>query len=927
MTATAFQQPATFQAHPQLRRHKVLPRPRNDRKLDDALCGSSTLDFRPVLEPVDSQPSSPHVLKHEPRRMGPGPDPPPTPPNHSRNSSESTSVLPFCPSAHGSLPTTYVGRRPVATPPDQRSLPTPDVTPPGPVTRSRALRSSASERGSYKVTATESLTESFMTAREAPSLSDDDSSKSALRRSSPSIALSHRAAARPLDPRGCQTTQPRDLLDLALNQIQCSQGDTLVSRARGPVTNSDADVSSPTQVEHKGYYDLESSPNPTTRRGHETEASSSMATSFHAEPRHISGHSRQQTLRHVQKRGRLREPDIARHASADEMESTTRMTHALVADFPERQIDQRSTGHSPGTSFVASGRARRQVWEDGGIPVVVVPDRRSSGQPKPKREPSLRSTSSRPSRKTTSCGSDSSGGSREHDKQSGRGRTGDPRAGLSDQRKDDGPLHTPALCSSISASTTLGDVAESVRAPETYQQRPRDRTSADTSPPKLIFLPEMDMPSPTLIRFEKYESQDLLNLGRHDDALSAKKYSSRNTPFSIASFETAPEVSEAMAVHMYPHQNSSLLVVDHLAKSLETADSTVRGTETEQILDVPLIRTTCPNGGPVTPPQQMSSDEADSPLRNPRPPPTPPKQPPAINLIPATPSGRTPSHEKLIRQGNYFEVTSETPPSRRPSLVKRALGRRRNSIDCPPAGASRPPGLLARTLSLSRNVRHSLLFPPTTAYNPDAVPVSVREETAPAEQGKLHPFWRPHPVDEGSNGGRGVRYRDLQADDWPRAPRRTLSARMKRTFAIFPLREDDYHSADIARGPERRTIRRSPSGSLRVMRRPSSVDSLLRRESWRGEPWSAPGARSLRSLWRGHSLRSRRSEERRQGSRLERMPTLPRIMSERKRAKRSQELRQMISGPKDVRDGVREVIEPKGARKKRPSEAEALDLI
>ncbi|KAF4591786.1 hypothetical protein GQ602_002085 [Ophiocordyceps camponoti-floridani] len=583
MTVAAFHSPGTLQPHPTLRRHKHLPRPRNDRKLDDIRPVSTT---RPAIDSTESQSPSPHALKHEPRRIGPGPDPPPTPPNPPGNSFDSASALPLGPSAQGTSSTMmHVGRRSLATPPDQRSLPTPDVTPPGPAT-------------------------------------------------------------------------------------------------------------------------------------------------------------------------------------------------------PERSLER--------------------------------------------------------------C-----------------------------------------------------------------LQRPEDGTNADSLPTRSMFLPEMNMPSPTLIHFEQNESQDLLNFGRHDDIF--KKYPSRNTPFSVASFETAAEVSEAMAVHMYPHQNSSLLVVDHLVKSLETADPT--SVEAEQVLAVPEIRTTCANGGPVTPPRQ-TSDEADSPLRNPRTPPTPPKQPPAIKLIPATPSGYTPADERLAKQGNYFEATGEALPCRRPSLVKRALGRRRNTMDCPPAGAPKPTGLLARTLSSSRNAQKPLLPAATTAHEPDAVPVSAHEGATPPEADKLHPFWHPHPVGSKIDGGG----HGSKANDWPK---RTLSARMKRTFAILPPPEDDFHSAPTTRSPERRTIRRSPSGSLRVMRRQSSDHSLIRRESWQGQPCPAP-ASSLRIPWWSR----RRGKQRHQrASRLARMSTLPRTLQERRRAKRAQELRKMISGPRDVRDGVREVIESKGAREQRPSQVEALDVV
>ncbi|PHH84517.1 hypothetical protein CDD83_1823 [Cordyceps sp. RAO-2017] len=380
-------------------------------------------------------------------------------------------------------------------------------------------------------------------------------------------------------------------------------------------------------------------------------------------------------------------------------------------------------------------------------------------------------------------------------------------AGPLEQRTIDFPPSIPARSSSVSTPTSRDTsraaslTAESLEAPHPLQDRRRSDTRAraaqDSPERKRGPLPDTDVLSPTSIRFDRDDSHDLLHLGRHDDAVS-KKYSSRNTPFSIASFETsgtAPEVSEAMAVHMYPHQNSSVLMVDHLAKPAAAAESTREGTETGQSSDPPVIRTTSPNGGLVTPPAHRSTDEVDSPLRNPRPPPPLPRQPPAIHFIPATPSGSTPAHERLSQLGNYFEATGEPPP-RRPSLVRRALGRRRHSVDHPPT-ASKPHGLLTRTFSLSRNVRHLHSKAPGPTANPDVEPVYPQRDAAPAEQDKLHPFWRPHATDDEESSGAGPRPGQdggvghdgidgsraaAAADDgWSRAPKRSLSARMKRT--------------------------------------------------------------------------------------------------------------------------------------------------
>lgn len=201
-------------------------------------------------------------------------------------------------------------------------------------------------------------------------------------------------------------------------------------------------------------------------------------------------------------------------------------------------------------------------------------------------------------------------------------------------------------------------------------------------------------------------------------------------------------------------------------------------------------------------------------------------------FIPATPSGYTPAADKHVQMGNYFEATGEKPP-RRPSIVKRALNRRRNSLEYPPS-ASKAPGFLTRTFSLSRNVRKAPGGVGRPSLNPDMEGRATypQAEDAPAEEDKLHPFWRPqwddnYSDDYGSEDDHDERvYRYPPIDNRPSMPKRSLSERMKRTFAVFPVQDNQYYYVDDSRGPERRTIRRTPSGNLRVMRRRSSAESI-----------------------------------------------------------------------------------------------------
>ncbi|KAJ9156720.1 hypothetical protein NKR23_g1298 [Pleurostoma richardsiae] len=178
---------------PQFKKHKMLPHPGKERRAGayDHLESSTkkydlTIDTA-LSKKYRSQPASPRALKHQARRIGGGPDLPPTPPAHSRNSSSSHSAIPSSPTYIGTpgRSTEDIQARPPTTPTNQRSPPTPDVTPPQPERRPLALRPVVHERLPSKST-TASRTESFKTARENPEESDQDDGQSTLRPIMPS---------------------------------------------------------------------------------------------------------------------------------------------------------------------------------------------------------------------------------------------------------------------------------------------------------------------------------------------------------------------------------------------------------------------------------------------------------------------------------------------------------------------------------------------------------------------------------------------------------------------------------------------------------------------------------------------------------------------------------------------------------------------
>ncbi len=760
---------------------------------------------------------------------------------------------------------------------------------------------------------------------------------------------------------------------------------------------------------------------------------------------------RRKTLRHVRKQSALRDssseitPPSSAPTSVSPAAGDRRQRPELVSTTGDAARE--SSASTVTYNSISSRKARRSVWKSGGIPVVVIPDRRSSVGSNSK-TPSLRSTSSRRSRSLSSVPISQPSKSGEHvplfERPVRRSRTLSESDGSQpgDQRTMDFPPVIPARSSSLSAPTsrnvsrTGSLTAESLKAHNVFQAQQahnalqkasreldklhhrappsgegdrRDRKGPDSSPKRSES--ERQQPSIAVERAAREDQSELgesptlgrrernphdtrvsdssgLRVDRDGDPFFGNRLSVQNTPLSVGSVETAAtshaELSEAMAVNIYPHQSKSVVLVNHSAKPSESSSLDQYKTSATAI---PAKTADANHGVPATPPQQFSIDDVDSPLRNPRAPP----KPPAINFTPATPSGLTPSVEKNRQLGNYYEITAEKP-KRSMSLLRRTLTRRTSEYGPAPP---RPTNFLTRTFSLSRNVRRS--SPDDWAHDRPRLKRRSTADSAPRDETRLHPHWRPayaedsddsYSSDEDSyleddddsdgHGSEDRTYRYPPIDNRPSpAPRRTLSARIKRTFAILPLARgggadgdgiDDEYPATAHDAPDRRTIRRTPSGNLRVMKFRRSMESLTRVLPVRadGRPGTAPemppnsseNPGRGRRIWREISLRARSSLRKggsvppagvvpaaaaastvvggraipagaassaSAGNATAAAPpastttsgsvsgfreriNIPRRLSKRRRERRTQALRGMISAPREVRDGVGEVL-------------------
>lgn len=678
------------------------------------------------------------------------------------------------------------------------------------------------------------------------------------------------------------------------------------------------------------------------------------------------GSRRQKTLRHVRRVDALRDSIW----QPSPLSSSTTILHDNVArhrlSADNHEAARASFASTSSTNSIGSRRARRDVVKNGGIPVVVVPDRLSSNRSS-SREQSLRSTSSKRSNpRRSSISTSASHMSKDldlspyFDRPTRRGRTMSESDGSTpgDQRTIDYPPIVPRRTSSLSASTSRNGSREgsrsgsragsltveslqahnaslrtinSLNAPQPSNQVPPSSPGQSSVPVVTVqSVPSYDQLRPEVTHgsSEGYHDKNL------DSSFGSPLLPAQRTPFSQTSVETngtAPEISEATAVSIRSHQNRSILVVDHRPSESSDGDHKSQGAERAER---PIITTTAANdvgeeeAEPMTPPEAhlpYALHNVDSPLRNPRAPP----EPPVLQFIPATPSGLTPAEERPKLLGNFYEATDEKPASGL-TRMRRALGGRRHSSYGSSTGHNPRPGFLIRKFSLGKRARRNASEDFETEYDDHGSPFED-----PIDETRLHPDWRPTysgSHEDGNMGGYGLEVENAQTiryppiDNRPRPPKRTISERMKRTFAIMPLQDtEDVYVQDTE--PERRTIRRTPDGSLRVVKHRQSDESL--REQRRCPPNSAETRRRpffrrrSSSLGRDSSYDSEGSDtdasqrtvrRGRTWSLSQSLPGISRRLSEKRREKRSNELRQKISGPRTVRDGVGEVIQHESLR-------------
>ncbi|RDW79792.1 hypothetical protein BP6252_04430 [Coleophoma cylindrospora] len=989
-----------------LRKHKVLPHPRDEPEFSHSPPAIKPRGLKidtGISVQAGSEPSSPRTLKHASKRIG---GLPPTPPTHSRQSSTGYSA----PSSASAYETPSL-RSPIeiasgpSTPPNQRSPPTPDVTPPRgmPLAYRPPVRPAPTERYPSSTT----RTDSFKTARENPySSEDDDEDVSTVRPILPSARgsastipqIPQRSQQRKevglglgLESEGTSTPRPREKTPQEefvvfdgewgstveeTSEVEREWDDNLMrnvtvrKRRAHPamITNGvrdevvEDDIVSPTNAtkvvrklplqgklgEHQLQRDRASrasaerlawsakaarpeSPNTTEMRRLSTMSAKSGTSAVIIDAFVVDVPiQRRKTLRHRKKQTGLRNfssaSDQSTFSSAPTSIDSRDHPHRLIhkkAELPQPR--HRSLASNVTTSTTSSsGQSRRDVIKDGGIPVAVIPERRSSA--KSSKTPSLRSMSSRKTKRSMSLNSAPLSNSAKFNEPgyfdiARHIRTASESASSS-ARTIDLPPHIPFRRSSLSAPTSKNNsragslTTESLHAHNLMQaqkhevQEPKEKMH-DVSP-QLSTQPETT------------KERSRPSIDHNGDPFFGSRLSAQATPFSQTSYETngtSAEVSEAMAVNIFPHKNNSVLVVQHENSPVETTTKEVEELPIQKPAQPTMAVNDEPTTGPVTPPQESHPmDEVDSPLRNPRDAP----EPPVLKFIPPTPAGLSPGNEEDRQLGydpnEQRPTTSDSKPKRGLSLVRRALSNRRHSDSSPPSrGIS-----LRRTLSLSGKRKESVDGATQTSKG-EANPTSLYPTVAdrPPDGTKLHPFWRPthfwddlEGYEDEDYGEDGYRMVYPMIDNRPAPPKRSLSGKLKRTFAILPIQDDDHYEWNHP--VDRRTMQRTASGSMRVVKQRSQ--SSLRRRGNSSPPTYRHHKPALKEGDFGYGFQDGNGGKRGAaylipglGIRVEYIGWngLKRRLNERRREQRSEKLRGIISSPRGVQNGVDDVLRRK----------------
>ncbi|KAK0863191.1 hypothetical protein LTS02_006701 [Friedmanniomyces endolithicus] len=245
------------------------------------------------------------------------------------------------------------------------------------------------------------------------------------------------------------------------------------------------------------------------------------------------------------------------------------------------------------------------------------------------------------------------------------------------------------------------------------------------------------------------------------NSLDARLQHPITTPMSISqlSDQTAVEVCEAKGVALYPHNNHSLLVVQHGVRE-DKPDNYLGLTNQHLGIGLPLFSSHVQEPTPTTPRMANPTIHVDSPLTNPRPAP----YPPALQVIPPTPCSeldRQLSNEDEDSDSQQYPANRPAAPQRRQSLIQRARRFSESFIEQP---------LFGRSTSL-RSYKPS---PRRQRRRGDPGGASLASETRPQT---LSPLWQPRRFWDGYDSEPDYDEEDAEMGDYEDLDGSSSSAR------------------------------------------------------------------------------------------------------------------------------------------------------
>ncbi|PGG95111.1 hypothetical protein AJ79_10253 [Helicocarpus griseus UAMH5409] len=433
---------------------------------------------------------------------------------------------------------------------------------------------------------------------------------------------------------------------------------------------------------------------------------SGMSTTSTVEAMVIDSPPRKQpTLRHTEKNSSLRSASSPIPKSPyDDSASSLTDHHRRLLRKSARITNENRWSVSTDMSFAASVTSARPKPKQEVVPVVVIPQRRSSLKSTNSCSRNNSQTRSIDSGRRPTTAPDSA--TRQVDKSREKRRTLSESLPSKDATRNGrtfGPT-IPQRRSSLSAPTSRNNsrapslTSESLRhyapAPNVQPVAPEPRDQVPKSTQNPIPEPVTQFATLSPLTYEPPGDENGLMISP----------SLRLTPFqpSIQSLSPGPvEIHEARAVPFFFHNNKSLLLVDQLPATESRAVQELRTLPVD--MEMRLAQPQTPETR-----SQVAVADVDSPLRNPRAPP----KPPAVKVIPPTPMDEL--NRPLVAESSNSE--SNNGRVRRLSSVRRAFSSRRRAE----AYAAPFPNHHVRNPKVGKNI-----------------------------DSKLHPFWMPRPFWEG----------------------------------------------------------------------------------------------------------------------------------------------------------------------------------